>query len=103
MKVYLNGNYLDDSEACVSIFDRGFMFGDGVYEVIPVYGGRLQLPRGASDDLIAALRGFRRQALHARRLSFIHPASGDTCEFESPLAEDLVELRAVLRAEKSDA
>ena len=41
MLVYLNGSYLDDSEACVSIFDRGFMFGDGVYEVIPVYGGRL--------------------------------------------------------------
>lgn len=41
MKVYLNGDYLDDSEARVSIFDRGFMFGDGIYEVIPVYGGRL--------------------------------------------------------------
>ncbi len=41
MKVYLNGNFVDDSEACISIFDRGFMFGDGVYEVIPVYGGRL--------------------------------------------------------------
>lgn len=41
MKVYLNGNYVEDSEACISIFDRGFMFGDGVYEVIPVYGGRL--------------------------------------------------------------
>jgi len=41
MNVYLNGDYLDDSEARISIFDRGFMFGDGVYEVIPVYGGRL--------------------------------------------------------------
>lgn len=41
MKVYLNGDYLDDSKAHISIYDRGFMFGDGVYEVIPVYGGRL--------------------------------------------------------------
>lgn len=41
MKVYLNGDYLEDRDACISIFDRGFMFGDGVYEVIPVYGGRL--------------------------------------------------------------
>ncbi|NOY16703.1 MAG: D-amino acid aminotransferase [Gammaproteobacteria bacterium] len=40
-KVYLNGKYLPAAEASVSIFDRGFTFGDGVYEVIPVYGGRL--------------------------------------------------------------
>ncbi len=69
----------------------------------PVYGGRLQLPRGASGTLIDALRGFRRQALHARRLGFIHPVSGETCEFESPLAQDLIDLRAVLRAEPGDA
>lgn len=40
-EVYLNGEYLPVSEATISIFDRGFTFGDGVYEVIPVYGGRL--------------------------------------------------------------
>lgn len=40
-EVYLNGQYLPVAEASVSIFDRGFIFGDGVYEVIPVYGGRL--------------------------------------------------------------
>ena len=40
-EVYLNGEYLPASEATISIFDRGFTFGDGVYEVIPVYGGRL--------------------------------------------------------------
>lgn len=34
---YLNGNWQPPQEAKVSIFDRGFMFGDGVYEVIPVY------------------------------------------------------------------
>jgi len=39
--VYLNGRYLPIEEATVSVLDRGFLFGDGVYEVIPVYGGRL--------------------------------------------------------------
>ncbi len=34
--VFLNGSYMDESEAKVSIFDRGFVFGDGVYEVVPV-------------------------------------------------------------------
>jgi len=39
--VYLNGAYLPPEEAKVSAFDRGFVFADGVYEVIPCYGGRL--------------------------------------------------------------
>ena len=34
--VYLNGKYLQDNEAKVSIFDRGYLFGDGIYEVVPV-------------------------------------------------------------------
>ncbi len=35
--VYLNGQFLDPEEAKVSVWDRGYLFGDGVYEVIPVY------------------------------------------------------------------
>jgi D-alanine transaminase len=38
---YLNGSFLPLDEACIPVMDRGFLFGDGVYEVIPVYGGRL--------------------------------------------------------------
>ena len=38
---YLNGAFLPLDDAQVSVMDRGFLFGDGVYEVIPVYGGRL--------------------------------------------------------------
>lgn len=38
--VYLNGQFLPLNEAKVPVLDRGFLFGDGVYEVIPVYGGR---------------------------------------------------------------
>jgi len=39
-EVYLNGEFLPLEEARVSVMDRGFLFGDGVYEVIPAYGGR---------------------------------------------------------------
>lgn len=38
--VYLNGEFLPQEQAKVSVMDRGFLFGDGVYEVIPVFGGR---------------------------------------------------------------
>lgn len=37
MTIYLNGAYMPIAEAKVSVLDRGFIFGDGVYEVIPVY------------------------------------------------------------------
>ena len=39
--VYVNGRYLPENEATVSIFDRGFLFADGVYEVTSVIGGKL--------------------------------------------------------------
>jgi D-alanine transaminase len=38
---YLNGEYTPISQAKVSVLDRGFIFGDGIYEVVPVYGRRL--------------------------------------------------------------
>ena len=37
--VYLNGKFILKSEAFISVMDRGFLFGDGVYEVFPVYNG----------------------------------------------------------------
>jgi len=40
-KVYLNGEFIPLTEAKVSVMDRGFLFGDSIYEVIPAYGGRL--------------------------------------------------------------
>ncbi len=39
--VYVNGDYLPEEEAKVSVFDRGFLFADGVYEVTSVLGGKL--------------------------------------------------------------
>jgi len=38
--VYLNGEFLPIEQARVPVLDRGFIFGDGIYEVVPVYGGR---------------------------------------------------------------
>ena len=38
--VYLNGKFLSGKKAKISVFDRGFLFGDGAYEVIPVYAGK---------------------------------------------------------------
>jgi len=39
--VFVNGQYVPEDQAQVSIFDRGFVFGDGIYEVVPVVGGKM--------------------------------------------------------------
>ncbi len=65
----------------------------------PLYGGRLRLPRAASERLRAALVGFRRQALHARRLELRHPASGQTLGWEAEMPSDFAWLLTVLREE----
>jgi D-alanine transaminase len=64
---YLNGSFLPLEEAHVSVMDRGFLFGDGVYEVIPVYGKRLF-----------------RLAHHLKRLQ----NSLDAVRISNPLADD---------------
>ncbi len=63
----------------------------------PVYGGRLALPAGAGDRLVAALRGFRRQALHATTLELLHPETGAPLQFDAPWPEDLDLLLVALR------
>jgi len=63
----------------------------------PLYGGALRLPRGASDELVSVLRGFKRQALHAETLEFAHPASGEPVRVAAPVPADLQELLRVLR------
>jgi len=69
----------------------------------PVYGGRPKLPPAASDELRTALQGFRRQALHAVRLELAHPTTGEALFFESPLAEDMAALLALLRKDAAEA
>ena len=63
----------------------------------PLYGGSFKLPKAATEELVAELRGFRRQALHAEKLSFVHPVSGETLSFESPLPADMTALIGTLR------
>ncbi|HEX7718636.1 MAG TPA: 23S rRNA pseudouridine(1911/1915/1917) synthase RluD [Woeseiaceae bacterium] len=64
----------------------------------PVYGGRLAIPARADAALQETLRNFRRQALHASRLEFKQPISGEPLVFEAPLPDDLAHVIAVLRA-----
>jgi 23S rRNA pseudouridine1911/1915/1917 synthase len=61
-----------------------------------VYGGRLAIPAGAGQHLQEVLRGFRRQALHAAKLEFVHPTSGELLSVEAPLPADFQQLLAAL-------
>jgi 23S rRNA pseudouridine1911/1915/1917 synthase len=65
----------------------------------PDYGGRRRLPAGASPELVSALEGFKRQALHAARLKLEHPVSGKEMEWEVPLPGDMGELLRILEAD----
>ena len=67
----------------------------------PVYG-RPAFPRGAGDALRTTLEDFRRQALHASRLSFAQPVSGDLVEVEAPLPADFERLLAALDAHERE-
>ena len=67
----------------------------------PVYGGRLNIPGGCSPQLAAILREFKRQALHAARLGFVHPISGEEVSWEVPLPADMLNLLAILKADMS--
>ena len=69
------------------------LVGDQVYS-------RLRFPKGASPELQDTMREFGRQALHARRLGLVHPATEEQCLWESPLPEDF---EALLLALKADA
>lgn len=58
-QVYLDGAFLPADEAKVSVFDRGFLLGDGVYEVIPVYNGHCFQLAGHLARLERSLAGVR--------------------------------------------
>ncbi len=63
----------------------------------PVYG-RLRIPRGAASELAEGLRGFKRQALHAERLTLTHPVTGQAVQWEAPPPADMLGLLQRLRA-----
>lgn len=64
----------------------------------PLYG-RLVFPKGASEELRSTLRDFRRQALHAHKLTFEHPSTAELCEFTAPLPKDFENFLKILQKE----
>ena len=69
----------------------------------PVYGGRRRIPAGATPQLLAALDSFRRQALHAARLEFVHPKSGKSVSFDAPLPADFRQLLGAMERDLAGA
>ena len=63
--IYLNGRFMPIEEACVPVLDRGFIFGDGVYEVIPVYSRRPFRLREHLKRLQHSLDGIRLSNPHS--------------------------------------
>lgn len=72
------------------------LIGDPVYGRGPGLGG-LKPGDDAADKAIKRLNGFRRQALHARILGFVHPVSGEELSFEAEPPADFEKLLSVLR------
>lgn len=74
----------------------------------PVFGDpeyaarRARVTRDTSPALAVVLKGFKRQALHAAKLTLVHPRTGDTLAFEAPLPADFTALLAALRAGASE-
>lgn len=85
--VYLNGQYQAIENATISVMDRGFLFGDGVYEVIPVFGG----------NLLALDKHLRRLQNSLDRISLSNPCDRDEWSniFSELLKQNVGEDRAI--------
>jgi 23S rRNA pseudouridine1911/1915/1917 synthase len=62
----------------------------------PIYGGHYRRPKSGNELLADALRVFKRQALHAKRLAFKHPSTGRTMTWSAALPDDFGELLSLL-------
>ena len=62
----------------------------------PMYGGKIRFPKKANEKLKDALKAFKRQALHAKKLSLSHPITGEEMSWKAPLPQDLQGLLKVL-------
>ncbi len=81
-KVFLNGEFIDKDSAKISIFDRGFIFGDGIYEVVPVINSIIVEKDGFWDRVQRSLN----------EISLNLPYTND--EFESIL-NNLIEINSL--------
>ena len=68
----------------------------------PLYAGRKRYPKGATQQLRETLENFRRQALHAAKLTLTHPKSGKRVSFEAPLPDDMQGLIDMLQQDMDD-
>jgi 23S rRNA pseudouridine1911/1915/1917 synthase len=55
----------------------------------PLYSGRLKIPKGANEKTLEVLRAFKRQALHAYKLTLIHPLQHKEMSFVAPIPDDM--------------
>jgi 23S rRNA pseudouridine1911/1915/1917 synthase len=62
----------------------------------PMYGGRVRFPKKASETLKESLLGFKRQALHSKKLTLNHPSTGELMSWKAPLPDDILELLDIL-------
>ncbi|HCU13244.1 MAG TPA: D-amino-acid transaminase [Gemmatimonadetes bacterium] len=86
--VYVNGSFVPRAEARISVEDRGFVFGDGVYEVLRVINGRPFAARFHNDRLKRSLEGVR-----------ISLAAGDSPESLTEIARQLLRENGLLEGE----
>jgi 23S rRNA pseudouridine1911/1915/1917 synthase len=66
-----------------------------------MYGAKLRFPKGASENLKSNLKEFTRQALHAKKLSFIHPITNENMSFKSPIPADMQNLLDIFTNENA--
>ena len=62
----------------------------------PMYGGRVRFPKKASEILKESLLGFKRQALHSKKLTLNHPSTGELMSWKAPLPDDMLKLLDIL-------
>ncbi len=67
-----------------------------------LYRGRLKMPAGASEEFLEALRQFKRQALHAKKLGLMHPSKNQWVEWEADLPEDFQHLLKIMEDDKNN-
>ncbi len=58
----------------------------------PAYGGRLRIPKEAGEKLATLLHDFKRQALHAMKLTAVHPVTGETMQWSASVPDDMSRL-----------
>ena len=69
MKVYVNGEILDEDKAVISVFDRGFLYGDGIFETVRSYGGVVFCLKDHLDRLYSSMKSLKiRQSLSNKEM-----------------------------------